>query len=159
MTVTETDSMRRPVAVPGFGLGAHSPRRGWISTRCLLVLGLSLSACSTTQVFRVAGPCEPDGLPVRRTVDLVAMGRPPTRLTGFLESADGDSLRIVTTTSGVDSIHTFACRKVSTITYTYRDKAAMRDGARLAGIVASGVLAAFVAVKCLAPDGGCDLFE
>ena len=143
---------------------AHRRRRGFpglpamlLSHAPLLILSLGLCACTTTQVFRVADVCDPHELPIRRTVSVYRTGSPPTQLRGFLVSADRDSLRLAKSSEEPEDVRALACREVDSITYTFRDREAARQGAKAAGIVVGGVMMAFVVATCLDSDKGCKI--
>jgi hypothetical protein len=114
------------------------------------------SACKTTQVFRVSGECRPHELPLRRTVTLSLRGEPTTRLHGFLDSADRDSIRLASSITQLDDYQVIACRDVASISFTFKDREESRKVAKAAGGTVAALLVAAVLATCLDDDAKCD---
>ena len=124
---------------------------------CILpAILFATSACVTTQVFRVSGECNPPELPLRRTVTLSLRGERPTRLHGFLDSADRDSLRLASSITQLDDYRVIACRDVASVSYTFKDREQNRKVAKAAGGALGTLLVVAVLATCLDEDSECD---
>ena len=68
---------------------------------------------------------------------------------GFLESADADSLRLMTSTDRRAVSFALACSDVESVTYEFEDREKTRRAAKVAGITISAVLLAVVVALCV----------
>ena len=124
-------------------------------TCSLIGVVLSTGACVTTQVFRVEDHCRPAELPLGRPVTVVLEGERHARMHGFLESADADSLRLMTSVDGQAVRFPLACRDVLSVTYEFKDREKTRRLAKSAGIGISVALLVVALAVCVDSEDRC----
>ncbi len=123
----------------------------------IVVVVFGLSSCVTTQVFRVEDQCRPAELPLGRTVTVVLEGDRHARMHGFLESADADSLRLMTSVDGQAIRFPLACRDVASVTYEFKDREKTRRLVKSAGIGISAALLVVALAVCVDSEDRCRL--